>query len=80
MTTREYDSFVLYTTAKGEVRRYPVKRRYVSTVTYVIPDDKRAEILRKHADGVPSTRIAQDIGITVQRVRRVIKKACQTDN
>ncbi len=75
MTTREYDSYVTYTAVNGEVRRYPVKRRYVAARTYAIPDDQRAEIIRRHTDGVPATRIARDTGINVQRVYRLIKKA-----
>ncbi len=75
MTTREYDSYTSYKLASGEVRRYPVKRRYVSVRTYTIPDDKRAEIIKLHELGVPSTRIARSVELTVKRVRHVIKKA-----
>ncbi len=79
MTTREYNSYTTYTSANGEVRRYPVKRRYVSIRTYPIPDDVHVEIIKKHTDGVSAAQIARDLGFTDQRVRRIIKKAKAQD-
>ncbi len=78
MTTKLYKGYVEYTMVSGEVRRYPVTRKYKATKTYTLPTDTIDTIIRKHRDGIPSTRIARDIGITPERVRRVIKKHAQS--
>jgi hypothetical protein len=60
--------------ANGEIRKYPVTKTYVSVNSYKLSDEMRDTILRKHADGIPATRIGRDVGISAERVRRVIKK------
>lgn len=75
MTVREYESYTTRILASGEVRRYPVTRTYLSNRSNKIANDVLVEILRRAADGVPAARIARDIGISAERVRRIVKKA-----
>lgn len=75
MTIRTYESYTTYKSIDGEVRTYSVKRKYTSINSYKLSDETRDIILRKSAEGVPATRIGRDIGISAERVRRVIRKA-----
>jgi hypothetical protein len=74
MTTKEYEGYSMRRMANGQIKKYPTKKKYTVSNAYVIPDDVRAEIIRKHKEGVSAARIARDVGLTAGRVSRVIKK------
>ncbi len=66
--------------ADGRLKTYEFDKKYTVNNANGIPDDKREEILKLHKLGVPATRISREVGISTERIRRLIKKANQQAN
>lgn len=76
---QSYLSYTTKTLASGEVRKYPVIKKYTVTRTNKISDDIKTKILNDHSLGIPSSRIAIDLNLNVTRVRRLIRKWTQVE-
>lgn len=74
MSLRECPNYVKRTRVDGSVHVYVKKHKYTVSPEYV---DLTAETAQKIRDmsalGIPSTKIAKQVGVSVYRVRAVLK-------
>ena len=74
MTTRTYTSYGSKKLADGTVKKYPVIRKYtVKTELTPITPEQSSAIMKDYFAGLPATKIAPKLNISVDRVRRHIK-------
>lgn len=74
MEIRTYQSYTTKKLLSGEIRRYPVTKTYTATKTSKLPDETINKIIEMHVARIPATKISIAVGISAERVRRVIKK------
>ncbi len=76
MEVRTYQSYTSRKCANGEVKHYPVTKKYTvkgrPRQPVMPPETTIAEIKRQHGLGVPATKIAANTGVTLYKVRQIL--------